>query len=98
MLPDIEYVDEEAALEPGDRLVIASDGLFECMAPSGEQFGQERLEPLLAESRGVVLVTLLTSLIQNLSRWRTRDEPDDDVSVLIIDIQEGDDARADRPA
>jgi sigma-B regulation protein RsbU (phosphoserine phosphatase) len=98
MLPDIEYVDEEAALEPGDRLVIASDGLFECMAPSGEQFGQERLEPLLAESRGVALVTLLTSLIQNLSRWRTRDEPDDDVSVLIIDIHEGDDARADRPA
>jgi phosphoserine phosphatase RsbU/P len=98
MLPDIDYADHEAVLEPGDRLVIASDGLFECMSPTGEQFGEERLAPLLTAGRGETPSALLTTLTQNLSRWRTRHEPDDDVSVLVIDIQEGDDGRADQPA
>jgi sigma-B regulation protein RsbU (phosphoserine phosphatase) len=98
MLPDVDYADHEAVLEPGDRLVIASDGLFECMSPTGEQFGEERLAPLLIAGRGETPSALLATLTQNLSRWRTRHEPDDDVSVLVIDIQEGDDRRADQPA
>ena len=42
MLADIDYL-MASGPEPGDRLVIASDGLYECMSPSGEPFAEAGL-------------------------------------------------------
>jgi hypothetical protein len=39
-------------LDPGDLLVLFTDGLFEGLGGSGEAFGFERLRAALAESRG----------------------------------------------
>jgi len=42
----------ELPLPLGGRLVLYTDGLIEARAPSGESFGDERLERLLSESTG----------------------------------------------
>lgn len=89
MLPDVEYSDDEVPLEPGDRLIIASDGLYECMSPADEPFGATGLESLLSEQRDESLLVLLANLLQQLTRWHRKSEPDDDVSVLIVEVQGG---------
>lgn len=43
------YVEESVQLEPGDRLVLFTDGATEAMNPEGELFGDDRLQALAVE-------------------------------------------------
>ncbi len=89
MLPDVEYEDGEVVLVPGDRVIIASDGLYECMSPAGEPFSEEGLVPLLLGGPNASLLALLTTLLQQLTVWHQKPEPEDDISVLVVEIRGG---------
>jgi serine phosphatase RsbU (regulator of sigma subunit) len=51
LMPSAEYRMEERALEPGDTLILYSDGITEAANPRGEEYGIERLAALCAERR-----------------------------------------------
>ncbi|MCH8315736.1 MAG: SpoIIE family protein phosphatase [Planctomycetes bacterium] len=48
--PDFRYVAQSLKLAPGDRFILYSDGVVEHRAPSGEDFGVDRLLSAIAES------------------------------------------------
>jgi len=48
LLPDMEYTIGTRQMKPGDRLVLITDGVTEAESPSGEFFGDERLEKAAA--------------------------------------------------
>ncbi len=52
MFPDAEVSDLPCSLAAGDAIVLYTDGVLEARDPSGEQFGQERLEDLLRSCAG----------------------------------------------
>ncbi|MCX5753361.1 MAG: SpoIIE family protein phosphatase, partial [Candidatus Krumholzibacteria bacterium] len=52
VLPGFQYEHFDLALEPGDTLVVVSDGVTEATNNDGEFYGEERLTPLLASLRG----------------------------------------------
>lgn len=43
LIPGLAFDDGEKILNPGDRLVLYSDGITEAMAPDGDFFGDDRL-------------------------------------------------------
>jgi sigma-B regulation protein RsbU (phosphoserine phosphatase) len=45
------YAEEHVVLQPGDRLVLYTDGLTELPGPGGEEFGEPRLVDLLRSHR-----------------------------------------------
>jgi len=47
LLADQPFAQEELRLEPGDLLVLYSDGISEAENPDGEEYGRERLAALL---------------------------------------------------
>ncbi|HYW67930.1 MAG TPA: PP2C family protein-serine/threonine phosphatase, partial [Candidatus Dormibacteraeota bacterium] len=49
LLPNTEYDEIRLALNPGDIVVFASDGVHESMNSDLEEFGSDRLKSLLAE-------------------------------------------------
>jgi sigma-B regulation protein RsbU (phosphoserine phosphatase) len=49
LLPNTEYDEIRLALNPGDIVVFASDGVHESMNTDLEEFGSDRLKSLLAE-------------------------------------------------
>jgi len=50
-MPDFEYRENEMPFEHGDILVMLTDGVTECTNSVGEQFGIERAESVLMQSR-----------------------------------------------
>jgi sigma-B regulation protein RsbU (phosphoserine phosphatase) len=49
LLPEATYVQGQIAVEPGDLIVLYSDGLVEATSTAGEEFGERRLTTLLLE-------------------------------------------------
>jgi len=48
LIPDVEFDEVRLALQPGDIVVFASDGIHEAMNRDQEEFGIERLKAVLA--------------------------------------------------
>jgi sigma-B regulation protein RsbU (phosphoserine phosphatase) len=53
VFPDWEYREEHVQLEPGDRLVLFTDGITEIANAADEEFGEERLMELLRAHRAL---------------------------------------------
>jgi serine phosphatase RsbU (regulator of sigma subunit) len=51
VLPDMTYEAGVAQVEPGDVVMLYSDGLTEAARPDGEEYGEERLDALLLRHR-----------------------------------------------
>ncbi len=52
ILPLAKYQESRAEFQPGDVLVMFSDGVTEAADPRGEEFGEQRLADLVASLRG----------------------------------------------
>jgi sigma-B regulation protein RsbU (phosphoserine phosphatase) len=83
------YVEEEAVLAPGDTLVLYSDGVTDAEAPSGEQYGEERLLSSLQRSRGNPPGAILQSLLDDVRAFAAGHPPADDVTVLVVRYADG---------
>lgn len=89
LMPDADYADGECQLEPGDKVVLYSDGVIEQQAKPGEHEGQEfttpRLERLLERLSPGPGSELVDRVVETLEDWADRKSFDDDVSILCID-------------
>lgn len=71
-------------LAPGDRMLIASDGITECETPDGLPLGDEGLGAFLHENSALYGSALLEALSQSLADY-TGGKPIDDMSAVLIE-------------
>jgi sigma-B regulation protein RsbU (phosphoserine phosphatase) len=85
VLPGADYRSEEShGLEPGDVLLLYSDGATEATSPTGEFFGEARLEALLAERGNGPPQALLDAVRDALARHRGHDRLHDDLTLVAL--------------
>ncbi len=84
------YSNTAQRLEPGDRLLLYTDGIVEATSASGEFFGQEALAALLRRTSGVAPADVADRIIATVQKWAV--SQDDDLTVLVCDFV-GDAAR-----
>jgi serine phosphatase RsbU (regulator of sigma subunit) len=77
---DARWSLSHCALEPGQQLVVVTDGVFEAKGPS-ERFGEERLRSELREAKDPSQV--LTRIESSLQSF-TNGVLDDDVAVIVL--------------
>lgn len=85
MLPEIGYEEIELQLNAGDRLVLYSDGISDCMDETGEQYGGERIAEVFNKQRCAKTGRVLEDLSVRLQQWNGSAEFDDDVSILTLE-------------
>jgi phosphoserine phosphatase RsbU/P len=73
------------ALEPGDRLVLYTDGIMEAANEKAEEFGRERLSALLRGAATLSHDGLADLILTTVQRWSPTQE--DDLTVLVCDYQ-----------
>ncbi|MBI4600329.1 MAG: SpoIIE family protein phosphatase [Planctomycetes bacterium] len=84
MLEEATYRPGEARLEPGDLLVVFSDGLTDARAPSGERFGAGRLLEAAAAHRGRSARETHDGILAAVSRFGAGVPAADDVTLLVV--------------
>jgi serine phosphatase RsbU (regulator of sigma subunit) len=87
LFPDAGYPTTEVAFDPGDRLVLYTDGVTETQDGSGAWFGDRELHALVAAPRADSPGEFLDALMSHLRRWSGRNGGpfDDDLTVIAVD-------------
>jgi sigma-B regulation protein RsbU (phosphoserine phosphatase) len=81
---EIDFDCLEVPVKAGDRLLLNSDGVTECINRKGKAFGEQRLLAYLAGA-SQSLDQLLEGLLEEIRNWRDGVESRDDVSLLAIE-------------
>lgn len=84
VLPNGSYGEQETELEPGDLLVVYSDGITEASNEESVFFGIERLEKLLPEMRHMSAEQAGARLLSEVDQFVGSAKPHDDISLLIV--------------
>jgi sigma-B regulation protein RsbU (phosphoserine phosphatase) len=79
------YAEHVIRFGPGDRLLIANDGLTEVRNPDGEHFGRRRLLTALDRTRESPPEESLAAVVAEAEGWRGGAPARDDLAALLID-------------
>jgi sigma-B regulation protein RsbU (phosphoserine phosphatase) len=75
-------------LSQGQVLLIGTDGIWETQNESGEMFGKERLKALIRRYAHLSSKKMITSIIDELQYFRKSVKQDDDITLVVIKIDE----------
>ena len=84
--PEIDFDCFDISVSAGDRILLYSDGVTECVNRDGQAFGEGRLLTYLSDNQERALEELLNGLLTEIRIWRGNSEFSDDVSLLAVEI------------
>lgn len=84
LLPDFEYKQKEVVLEPGDAILLYTDGVTEAMSPTGTEFTEERLQKLLRESSSKTSAELIKVVLRSVTAHADGARQSDDITTLAL--------------
>lgn len=70
----------------GDRLVLYSDGIVECVGTNKEMFGNHRLIEFFEQHRTTPLKSVPNLLNEKIRAWHGESPYEDDISMLILEM------------
>ena len=85
LLDDREYDEVPFQAEPGDVLVLYSDGITDHLSPSGTEFGRGRLAQLVRSNCGKPVSELIRDLFAELDKWSA--DAFDDQTVFVMKVR-----------
>jgi|KBSSwiStaDraftv2_1062776.scaffolds.fasta_scaffold15827_4 phosphoserine phosphatase len=71
-------------LAPGDVLALLSDGIFEYCNAAYEQFGERRVEQVIAEHRGLPMAALASRLLTAVGEFADGAPQEDDITIVLV--------------
>lgn len=85
MFEETDYVAQEFRVEPGDRLVFVSDGVYAVADRKGEAYGDIALARAIQVTRLLPAAEVPRAILRELTGHRGRSLPDDDALVVCLD-------------
>jgi serine phosphatase RsbU (regulator of sigma subunit) len=76
----------ELSVEPGDRLIMLTNGLVETKNPAGEAYGRDRLLGDLMDLRTRPLTQMLAGILSRVTAYRGSAPQGDDLTGLAVEF------------
>jgi serine phosphatase RsbU (regulator of sigma subunit) len=83
MIDGVDYEEKTAVLQPGDSLVLFTDGVFESPDAEGRPFGREGIIREAAPRVGYGASGITDGVLSGLLSWTEGTEASDDVTLLV---------------
>jgi serine phosphatase RsbU (regulator of sigma subunit) len=84
----VTYDEVSYPIKAGDAYVFCSDGIFEAMSRSGEEFGAERLIEVVRKTRKGTARKMVEAITSAVDGHRAGFAPNDDTTVVVVRICE----------
>ena len=84
---DAEYREGRTRLQPGDVLVIYSDGVTEAVSPTGEEFGPTRLYEVVSRNVEASAAGIRDRIESSLTKFAQGTSAADDITLVIVKRQ-----------
>jgi PAS domain S-box-containing protein len=88
IFPDNQFpVSGPIQLEPGDLVLLVTDGIAEAMASGEVLFGEERMLEVVRAHRDLEAREIIEKLHQAVGQFTQREQPSDDLTIVVIKVQ-----------
>jgi sigma-B regulation protein RsbU (phosphoserine phosphatase) len=84
VMPEYGYEHRRLKLQPGDSLVITTDGVTEAEGATGDLYGEERLHQLLSSMRNSTADDIKEAIIENVNVFAQHEGVNDDLTILVL--------------
>lgn len=84
MFQDSSYVEGTLSMDPGDLLLVYSDGLVEANNAAEQEFGLDRLRGLAPRLRDLDPKHAGEMLLADIDRFLAGQRPQDDLSIILV--------------
>jgi sigma-B regulation protein RsbU (phosphoserine phosphatase) len=84
MFSSSRYVVQRIQLEPGDSLLLFTDGISEARNTTGTEYGVERLCIIAGEQHGIVPIELLAACLKDVQHFSSGTHQTDDQTLMAI--------------
>ena len=85
---DFPYVEKTIPVQPGDIVLMVSDGLMEMFNGEGDTFGMDNIAATLAKNSARSAREIAESLFSEGARWADGRAQPDDMTVIVVRIVE----------
>jgi sigma-B regulation protein RsbU (phosphoserine phosphatase) len=83
-MENTEYSDGELQLQPGDALVMFTDGVTEAFNNENEEYGEKRLEELLSKCNNDNCKQIVDNMFNDVKAFAGTAPQSDDITSLIL--------------
>jgi len=84
LFPHAAYEQEELQLSAGDLLAVFSDGVSEALNPTGDEYGEERIQQTVAPNWLEPSDVVLQSLLESVKGFAQGAPQNDDVTAMVV--------------
>ncbi len=82
----LPFEEGEAQLEPGDRLLLYTDGIVEVREPSGASLGEHALHDTVIAARDLPMAALCDRVLESAVAFGAGCRPDDDITLAVLEF------------
>jgi serine phosphatase RsbU (regulator of sigma subunit) len=87
VLPGATYRQARVAIQPGDLLVVFSDGILEAANARDEEFGEERILAAVEENWAGSPAEILDAVLAKVRTFLGKELPHDDQTLMVVRLQ-----------
>ncbi len=81
---DWKFEDYSRTVQPGQIVLLTTDGIFEAHNPAGEMFGKDRFKEVVRQNSGLEAEGLRKAIFQAVTEFRGAEPQEDDITLVIL--------------